>query len=108
MKTFLAIYRGGTVASAELVAVSADPGIVAEVTRRLLGENSAPQDPVTESLAHGRRSALEVIHREAVGGIRRAGRFSVIPSDAAATPPSGQASENAPDDVDDDAPGGDT
>ncbi len=86
MKTFLALYRGGTVASAELVAVTADPEIIAQVSNRLLGEDGPSADPVVDSLAQGRRSALQVVHREAVDDLRRKGRFSVVPADDAATP----------------------
>ena len=36
MATFLAVYRGDTVGSARLVAVSADPKLIADVSSRLL------------------------------------------------------------------------
>jgi hypothetical protein len=64
--TFIGIYRGATISSARLVAVSADPAIVAEVTRRLLaGVDPSPTDPVLSKLDTGRRSALRAIRREA-------------------------------------------
>ena len=68
MTTFVALYRGETVASARLVAVTADPALVADVSSRLLrippGET---QDPVVGSLECGRRAALRLIHKEADG-----------------------------------------
>ena len=88
MKTFVALYRGSTVSSAELVAVSADPEIIAQVSRQLLGQQTAPGDPVVQKLDRGRRSALQVIHTEALDDSHGPGRFSVIPSDAASPPTS--------------------
>jgi hypothetical protein len=36
MTSFVAVYRGQTVGEAKLIAVSADPNLVAEVSSRLL------------------------------------------------------------------------
>jgi hypothetical protein len=72
MTTFLALYRGPTVASAELIAISIDDEIIADVARRILrepdptGEGSG--DLVRKSLNDGRRRALEAIVTEAMEG----------------------------------------
>ena len=64
--TFVALYRGQTVASARLVAVSADPMLVADVAARVLAAGAgASDDPVLTELERGRRAALRVIGREA-------------------------------------------
>jgi len=67
MTTFLALYRGKTVAEAQMVAVSADPGLVALVAARLLDMPPADDtaDPVVITLERGRRAALRLIKREA-------------------------------------------
>jgi hypothetical protein len=69
VSTFIALYRGDTVSEAKLVAVSADPGTVADFACRLLGEPAPPQaadnDPVLASIERGRRRALRLIAREA-------------------------------------------
>ena len=64
MTTFVAIYRGPTVAEARLIAVSADPALVADVSNRLLHEDSQDADPVIQRLESGRRAALRLINRE--------------------------------------------
>jgi hypothetical protein len=66
--SFVAVYRGQSIASARLIAVSAEPGLVRDVTGRILQEH--PQDdadPVVATLEQGRRAALHLIKREAVG-----------------------------------------
>jgi hypothetical protein len=64
--TFLAVYRGPSIAAAKLIAVTADPTIIAEVTRRLLnGSGPDSADPVLSKLNSGRRAALRAIRREA-------------------------------------------
>ncbi len=64
--SFVAIYRGPTVASARLVAVSSDPTLVADVSARLLkSRSSEDSDPAAANLERGRRAALKVIHKEA-------------------------------------------
>ena len=66
MTTFLALYRGQTVAEAQLVAVTADPTLVADFSTRLLtAQAEKATDPVIEKLEEGRRSALRLIRREA-------------------------------------------
>ena len=65
MPTFLAVYRGRTVAEARMVAVSADPSLVAEVIDRLLDQPYEPDDdPVVCAIDHGRTAALRLIKRE--------------------------------------------
>ncbi len=66
MTTFLALYRGKTIAEAKMVAVTADPELVAIVATHLL---DTPQphdaDPVITTLERGRHGALRLIQREA-------------------------------------------
>lgn len=71
MSTFLALYRGETVASAKLVAVSADPLTVAEFAARLLDQPVEVEDPVILSIERGRRQALRHIAGELSFGERR-------------------------------------
>lgn len=67
-RAFIALYRGRTVASAHLVAVSSDPQLVAEAAARILGQPIADDgDPVIARIERGRRSALRAIRRE--GGV---------------------------------------
>lgn len=67
--SFLALYRGETVGSARLVAVSADPKIVREFAERLLDEEPDPcavePDPVGRALEGGRRDAIRLVRDEA-------------------------------------------
>lgn len=66
MTSFIAIYRGNTVADARLVAVSADPNLVLEVSQRLLEKQPAGYcDPVLDRLEGGKRAALRLIEQEA-------------------------------------------
>ena len=66
MTTFVALYRGPTVASARLIAVTADPALVADVSSRLLLQPAGEeQDPVVAGLERARRSALRLLHKEA-------------------------------------------
>ncbi len=63
--SFVAVYRGDSIASARLIAVSADPVLVSEVTGRILQEHPRVEaDPVVATLEHGRRAALHLIQRE--------------------------------------------
>ena len=69
MKTFIAVYRGNTVTSARLIALSAEPTLVAEVSARILQEHIVDDsDPVVEHLERGRRSALQLIEKESTDG----------------------------------------
>lgn len=69
MTTFIAIYRGSTVADARLIAVSADPALVGEVAARLLnaeGEHKDEgEDNVVRHITTGRRPALQQVRKEA-------------------------------------------
>jgi hypothetical protein len=66
MAVFVALYSGASVAEAKLIAVSVDPGLVAEVSAKLLKETECDEpDPVIARLERGRRSALRFISREA-------------------------------------------
>jgi len=66
VSTFIAIYRGDTVADARIVAVSADQALVAEISARLLSEPlENVEDPVLKVLDRSRRKALRLIKREA-------------------------------------------
>ena len=66
MTTFLALYRGKTISEARVIAVSADPELVALIVTALVKEPESPEtdDPVTTTLAHGRRAALRLIQQE--------------------------------------------
>ena len=60
--TFLALYRGEDVAGSKLLALSADPVLVAEFAERLLRESfERDADPVVRALDSGRRLALELV-----------------------------------------------
>ncbi len=62
MTTFLALYRGSTVAEAQIVAVSADPALVRDVATYLLGEPEPHEgDAVVRELESGRRNALRLL-----------------------------------------------
>lgn len=63
--TFLALYRGNTVAEAKIVCLSADPELVAIVANKLLtserNEYPTDSDAVMKALSVGRSSALQLI-----------------------------------------------
>ena len=65
MPTFLAVYRGRTIGEARMVAVTADPGLVAEVVDRLLSHpQMGDDDPVVRTIECGRVTALRLIQYE--------------------------------------------
>jgi len=65
MTTFLALYRGDSIAEAKLVAVSADPSLITFVVNQLLDPDPYPEaDPVCGALEHGQRVALCLIKQE--------------------------------------------
>lgn len=69
MVSFLALYRGRSVASAELVAVSADPDLVGRYADELLdapASDDGDHDSVLREVHDGRRRALQLV-REEVG-----------------------------------------
>jgi hypothetical protein len=66
LTNFIALYRGETVSSAKIVAVSADTDLVADFASRMLHrEEETEDDPVVQSLDVGRREALRLISEEA-------------------------------------------
>ncbi len=68
MKTIVCIFRGPSVASAELIAASSNPRIVADFCAALLGDPPQTGDPVLSRVALAKRRALREIRREARGG----------------------------------------
>jgi hypothetical protein len=65
MATFVAIYRGETIAGARLIALSADPALIADVSARIMHEHPHNDpDPVIACVEQGRKHALHLITRE--------------------------------------------
>ena len=66
MATFVAIYRGETIAGARLIALSADPTLVADVSARILQEHPGKDtdDPIIACVEQGRKHALRLITQE--------------------------------------------
>ena len=64
--TFIAVYRGRTASDARLVALSADPALVAVVVGQILAERNpgAADDPVVDGIDRARRQSLRLIQRE--------------------------------------------
>lgn len=67
MTSFVALYRGPTIGESKLIAVSADPELVAALSSRLLQSALAAgeDDPAIAKIERGRRAALRVIQKEA-------------------------------------------
>ena len=66
MTSFVALYRGPTVGSAELVAVSTAPELVRELAAQMLIEPEGPEaNGALHELERGRRRALRLIHDQA-------------------------------------------
>lgn len=64
--TFIALYRGQTIGSARVVAVSADPDVVIRFADELLQKNRrAELDPIMSAVDEGRREALQLVRDEA-------------------------------------------
>jgi hypothetical protein len=64
--SFVALYRGETIAAAKLVAVSAEPALVRDLTARLLAEpEDGGADVVLQELELGRRRVLQLVKTEA-------------------------------------------
>lgn len=61
MTTFLALYRGDTVSTAKLVAITVDPTLVQEVASHLLEDTSENADAILREVENGRRRALQRI-----------------------------------------------
>jgi hypothetical protein len=66
LTNFIALYRGETVASAKIIAVSADANLVADFAARMLHHHKRETegDSVVRSLDAGRRQALRLIAEE--------------------------------------------
>ena len=64
MTTFVCLYRGATIGDAQLVALSAEPRLVAEVVERLLHGLESPTDPIQARITNGRRAALRLVRQE--------------------------------------------
>lgn len=72
MTSFLALYRGESVPTAQLVTVCADPELVARFAREMLEDpdhelTRRTGDPAVDALRGGRREALELVREEAEG-----------------------------------------
>jgi hypothetical protein len=67
MVSFVTLYRGASIATAELIAVSTDPDLVAYVAGALLRERQAAPsgDPAVCALARGRHRALRLVRAKA-------------------------------------------
>jgi hypothetical protein len=69
MASFLAVYRGASIGTAQLVAVTADPQLIATVAAELLtqrtGDASEAKDAALSALQSGRNRALELVRVEA-------------------------------------------
>lgn len=70
MKSFIALYRGKSVAEARLVSVSADPDLVATVTQALISQDRASSDDeALRAVEEGRRRALRLIRERILGEV---------------------------------------
>jgi len=67
LATFLALYRGDSVSSAKLLALTADHKLVRDFAAHLLDNRDGEQnpDPVLEELERGRLRALRLVKSEA-------------------------------------------
>ena len=67
MLTYIAVYRGKTMATARMVAVDTTPSLIADVSRRLLEKrrDADESDPAVAAIENGRLEALRAIAREA-------------------------------------------
>jgi hypothetical protein len=66
MTTFIAIYRGDTVAGARIVAMTADPEIVQDFATRLLGDPPCQDGPEVAG-KDAQRQLLRVVEAEGEG-----------------------------------------
>jgi hypothetical protein len=65
MTTFIALYRGETVATAKIIVVTSEPALVREMAERLLATASfAQNDHILREIEQGRRRALRLIHED--------------------------------------------
>jgi hypothetical protein len=69
MTTFVAIYRGESIGSAKIIAVSIDPTVISLVTSMMLSGPPEPDDeepdPALRTLTRARRQALRYLCEEA-------------------------------------------
>jgi hypothetical protein len=66
LTTFLALYRGESVATAKLLALTAEPELVRDFAERMLARPEGREpDAVLAELEHGRRRALRLVRGEA-------------------------------------------
>ncbi len=66
MTNFIALYRGDTISSAKIIAVSADADLVADFAARMLHrQEESESDPIVRILDAGRQQALRLIAEEA-------------------------------------------
>jgi hypothetical protein len=65
MHTFLALYRGRTVAESRMIVATADEELVALVADKLLQNSPDCTDPIVLSLERGKRAALRLVQQEA-------------------------------------------
>ena len=94
--TFLALYRGESVAAAKLLALTAEPELVRDFAERMLAKPEEQEpDAVLAELEHGRRGALEL----AKGEMRQAPRRSSGPSDLGGGPSRGARGERSEPDL---------
>jgi len=61
MTAWTAVYRGASVPTAKVIAVSSEPSLVRIVARRLLRSETLDQDPVLDATKAGKRHALRLI-----------------------------------------------
>ncbi len=69
MVSFLALYRGDSIGTAELVAVTTNQRLIATIATELLSGRDEEQfdadDPAVAAVKRGRRRALELVRHEA-------------------------------------------
>ncbi len=63
MTNLIALYRGDSLSSIKMVALSSDENLVSDFTKRMLRENDPSGDPVLDAIQDGQRKALETIQQ---------------------------------------------
>ena len=65
--SYVAVYRGESVSAARLIAVSADPELVAAVSARILraDPDDPDLDPIVAPIDRAQRRALRLVRQEA-------------------------------------------
>ncbi len=74
MISYVALYRGDTLADSQLVAVSNAPRVVRRVAEDPLASQSPDPDPICAAVTTGKRRALEIISDECGSGSPREDR----------------------------------